>query len=513
MRACVVLDVGVIVDCVILRRAERQSDFNYTTSIQTFETASNLNTAVNAQSAGPQLQSGLSGDHSFILSGPNTPRAAASSRGVSPRSANGVDPLEAVHYVVRTSMHPHVDLIAHEMDVVPFGFSSPSAVFAVRGRHLNIGLSRMVLEDGGVLVEKHGAGYLPLKEKQLANLIPTPQPHLLSKLPEQQEQARKARSDREGGPLSPLESAIANLRANPNVSMHTISELQLLPMLSASKPTLPLAVGTSIKCRRCGNSSRLFCAVVKRARYDCTYTVEYENDRSVERGVLHNDVLVLNDSCAEDVRVRDKVTFTVIRPRGAVHGEGVVTCAQGGNKFLVYGALHQEEHADGRDAGPAFPRYASRSNEDDDGEDSSPVLSPVSSSGGTGRQRPQRGRLFLLPRENIIHIAPHYTEALQSEHVDTLLPIFRALDEEGAGTVPWVAVVKFFSTSEYAGQPLTPSDWGMLHREVVSRHGAVRRAAAEHRSGLAGADAAVLDTQLTFSDFELIANRILNMKW
>lgn len=540
MRACVVLDVGVIVDCVILRRADRESDFMQTSgpilvqcSVKSVAAAGLAPARDDIFESNPLTPPALSGEHSLVLSSSSTPRAvtASSQRQLFPLSADAARVPEAVHYIVRTSLHPHVDLIAHEMDIVPFGFMSPSAVFAVRGRHVNLGLSRMVLEDGGALIERHLAPQL--KEKKLASLIPTPQQHLLSKLPEMQEKSRQARAEREGGPLSPLATAIANLKANAMVSTHNISELQLLPMLSAAKPTLPLAVGSAIKCRRCGNSSRLFAATVVSARYDCTYVVRYELDQTVERGVLHNDVLLLNDHCAEDIRVRDMVTFIVVRNKGTVYGDGVVTATPGGNQFVVYGQLHQDEdagvvsgrtspqHDDQHRAGSGGRRTDTPPSRNEDDE----TLSYSSSAGRytftSGHFQPQPPpqaapppqKLYLLPRENIVHIAPHYSEALHSDHGGTLLPIFRMLDEEGVGTVPWVAVVKFFSQSEYAGQPLTPSDWGMLHRQVVSRHGAVRRAASEHRSGQAGADAAVLDTQLTFADFELVANRILNMKW
>lgn len=544
MRACVVLDVGVIADCVILRRADRESEFKQTTTPQFVQcsersvVAAGLLHTTTARDdffeSNPLTPPALSGEHSLVLSNSSTPRAttAASHRHLfgSAAALELTRQPEAIHYIVRTSLQPHVDLIAHEMDIVPFGFMSPSAVFAVRGRHVNLGLSRMVLEDGGALIERHFAPQL--KEKSLAPLISTPQKLHLSKLPEMQEKARQTRAEREGGPLSPLAAAISSLKSNSNVSTHNLAELQLLPMLSAAKPTLPLPVGASIKCRRCGNSARLFAATVLSARYDCTYVVKYENDLTIERGVLHNDVFLLSDNGAEDIRVRDTVTFMVLRNKGAVYGDGVVTSTPGGKKFMVYGQLHLDEepthlsshlnddqlthHRGGRTDSPT-----SRNDEEDS-------LSYASSQGRftfSGlplqyqQQQPSPYKLYLLPRENIIHIAPHYTEALHSSSSNshgggTLLPIFRMLDEEGAGTVPWVAVVKFFSQSEYAGQPLTPSDWGMLHREVVrSRHGAVRRAANEHRSGLAGADAAVLDTQLTFADFELVANRILNMKW
>jgi hypothetical protein len=531
MRACVVLDVGVIADCVILRRADRESDFKQTTaplfiqcSRSTVAAAGLLPTREDFFESNPLTPPALSGEHSLVLSNSSTPRAAVSPRAFGSTAAlDAMRQTEAVHYIVRTSLHPHVDLIAHEMDIVPFGFTSPSAVFAVRGRHVNLGLSRMVLEDGGALIERHVAPQL--KEKSLAPLIPTPQKHLVSKLPEMQEKARLTRAEREGGPVSPLAAAIASLKANTGVSTHNISELQLLPMLSAAKPILPLPVGASIKCRRCGNSTRLFAATVLSARYDCTYVVKYESDSVVERGVLHNDVLLLSDKGAEDIRVRDSVTFMVLRSKGAVHGDGVVTSTPGGRKYMVYGNLHNDDEPAASSSHSFEDQQRGRTETPPSRIEEEDSLSYASSAGrytftgvpGLTQPTPSvptsQYKLYLLPRDNIVHIAPHYSEALYSNHGGTLLPIFRMLDEEGAGTVAWVAVVKFFSQSEYAGQPLTPSDWGMLHREVVSRHGAVRRAAPEHRSGLAGADAAVLDTQLTFSDFELVANRILNMKW
>jgi len=395
------------------------------------------------------------------------------------------------------------------MDIVPFGFHAPSEVFAVQGRHLNKGSALMVLDDGSVLLEKYptrATAMTSVVETTLAFLLPTPPALLLSTLGARQEKTRQARAEREGGPLSAVAAAIASAKAKQSVVTHTMSEVQLLPMLSADKPTPPLCVGSCVKVRRRGDATRLFMGVVLSARYNCTYSVRYDGDKEVEHGILHNDVLLVSAAGAEDVGVRDKVTFAVLRKGVLVHGSGVVAVAQGEGHYVVYGNLVSPD-----DDGVGIWNHKGGGNGENaavhSGSDSDD--NPHHSLEDAQRQAVQP---FLMHRQNIVHVAPKYLEALHSEHADALLPLFRALDEEGTGTVPWVSVVRFFSQSEYAGQPLTPTDWNRLHHEIVAMHSTIT-VTDTHRGGMSMVDAAVLDTSLTYGEFEFVANRILNMKW
>lgn len=495
MRACVLLDVGVIVDCVILRRLPLESEFGHSAGA-----GGGSSPRLKHVTSDLAATSILSAEASMVLSAlpsqnptpTTTPRMMNDEHGRSkPTSAE-----PSIRYAVRTSVHPHRDTIVDHRDVVPFGFHSPSLVFAVRGRQLNVGMSVMVLDDGSVLAERYPRNLQGSAETKLAFLLPTPPDALLSKLGEKQEKSRQARAESEGGPLAALASAIAAAKNRRNVRTCTMSEVQLLPMLSATSPTPPLCVGTQVKVRRRANPNRLYHATVLRAAYDCSYTVQYDCDKEVERAVLHNDVLVVSTAGAEDVTVRDKVTFAVTRSDSSIrYGEGVVVLALGNQQYDVYGRLLQPSGDD-----EALS----------DGERcTSETPTAPADRASPSQDKPRR---YTLHRSNITHVAPKFVEALHSEHAATLLPIFRRLDEDEAGTVSWAATVRFFNQSEYAGQPLSPADWSRLHRDLLATRGSVP-AVELHLGSLTAVDAAVLDTVLSYTEFEYVATRILKLKW
>jgi hypothetical protein len=121
----------------------------------------------------------------------------------------------------------------HRLDVCPFGWCSPSRIFAVPGRHTNLGI--VVRFDPDLCVF-----------------------HLM------------------------CPDSGADVTA-------VLGELELLPALAGDQPTVPLPVGARIVARRYGRRA-LAAGEVVAANGDLTYTLRYDSDGVVEDNVLHRDV-------------------------------------------------------------------------------------------------------------------------------------------------------------------------------------------------------------------------------
>jgi hypothetical protein len=170
-----------------------------------------------------------------------------------------------VTFVVRPAHKTYTDTLCHNMDLLPFGFHSPTQVFSRIGRHTNCGVMQSV---------------------DLSNMRFTVSPS-----PESMGQPIAKMSAALGDVLKRSRKSFRNYRKrsdNNHVFGRSLGELQLLPSLSRINPTPPLPVGTLVWARRF-NSIGLCRGVVAAAKYDCTYTIIYE-DHFVDVGMLHADV-------------------------------------------------------------------------------------------------------------------------------------------------------------------------------------------------------------------------------
>jgi hypothetical protein len=173
-----------------------------------------------------------------------------------------------VTFVVRPAHNLYTDTTCHDMDLLPYGYFSPTQIFSKIGRHTNFGLVQSV---------------------DLASMRFSVQPS-----PESMGQPLTKMSGALGDVLKKSRKSFRSLRRrldnNMQVFSRLLGELQLLPSLSRLCPTPPLPVGTIVWARRF-NCIGLCRGVVAAAKYDCTYVIIYD-DGMVDINVLHGDVQV-----------------------------------------------------------------------------------------------------------------------------------------------------------------------------------------------------------------------------
>lgn len=543
MRACAITNVGVVVDCMIMRPA---TDDQIPLSAMHQEAAAAAKNDALSLAASRLCLSISSQESSSPI---ETPRPLSDNRSSSSPAVSE----KQYYYRVCLATDPNREVTVHSNDLLPFGFESPTELFSKIGRHTTKGLvSKPVnTEQGIVTVIPYpssssyssgggGGGDTLPQESRLARLRP-PIPYSMTY--ESKQAAREGNLTKPQAATSRRLSLKARRASSTGAvdSLHQsffMPEVQLLPMLSASRPTSLLPVGTAVLARRSGVPSPLTEeGVICRSYYSGVYDVMFE-DGQVERHVLHNDVCRRPTPAAppssfshtlptvqsmkqqvgeeEDVRPRDRVTVTLTltdkdnNTTDDTFGAIVVTCC-GGGWYTVWRRAARPEIITA-----AAPLSAHRG--------ASPHATPPPPPGLIGllllgEEPPHASStssseciLQRVSREAIVHIAPTYEDSFGSPYASALLPIFRTLDVQRTGRVAWYSVVKLLNQSEWGGQPITTAQWTALHSEVAGKRDGT--SAAELFRSSRGVQEAVRDTEtLSFAEFEYLVSRIVNMKW
>ena len=171
-----------------------------------------------------------------------------------------------VRYVVRPAHRAYTDTECHHMDLLPYGYQSPTQIFSRVGRHTNCGL-----------VQSFDAESMQFAVAASPESSGQPVMRLTAALGEVVRKSRKS-----------FRMYSRRRSEHLHATGRALGELQLLPSLSRLNPTPPLPVGSVVWARRFG-SFGLCKGVITAARYDCSYTIAYDDGQS-DVGMLHGDV-------------------------------------------------------------------------------------------------------------------------------------------------------------------------------------------------------------------------------
>nr|CCC90662.1 unnamed protein product [Trypanosoma congolense IL3000] len=380
-----------------------------------------------------------------------------------------------VHYECRAVKRPLPQRIFHHFDVLPFGMACPSAVFSVLGRHTNRGLV-VGLTHGGIFVVRpyplgeplklvpRGADRKQLREEDiLAISVASRSPIVKEEISkfircaDHYAQAEKSKANicRDYCASSSSSDASVNdsntkaTNVYEDIEYYALKDLQLPPMLAVHDPIPPLRVGSRVIARRCCCIDTLHIARVCKVNYNVTYTLEYEADGAIERGVLHNDVHLLDEQGAEHCSVRDQVTVVLYDQEPAL----IIECC-GDEKYGVV-----------LDHNPGQAVYVNRS--------------------------------------NIVFIAPLLKDALYSDPV--ILQWFRDLDPMNTGVVEWKDVRHLILGFEGYGAKLEFKKIGEIQRDLCLRVGQV------NSQMLRSIPVQTEEMKLHYSEFEYVILRAKNL--
>ncbi|EPY33704.1 hypothetical protein STCU_02062 [Strigomonas culicis] len=353
---------------------------------------------------------------------------------------------------------PIAQKVFHTADVLPFGIHSPSTVFSYIGRHTNKGLVVGLSADRQILVKPYttsDSGALRVEwQKGDADALGAqkvaPNPLFLEKVSAVSKSAqvlhdtriflegcvRRAKGEMVPQASSDDSSNITSLNGEEKESSKTLFEsrvlmflsnqdwqafrpgaLQLTEPLNDQHPTPPLRVGSKVLARRYGCDSTLFAATIVGVEYDVSYSILYEADGTVEMDVLHNDVVLLDESDAEVCTVRDRVLIALQKQLTAI----IIACHGNGEYTAIL-----EENPD---------------------------------------------ESIHINAKQIIYVTPLMVEALYSN--EDVVQWFKMLDPGGTGSVAWKDVRSLLLSMDGYGEAFSFAKVGEMQKELCIRLGKV----------------------------------------
>ncbi|CBH11371.1 hypothetical protein, conserved [Trypanosoma brucei gambiense DAL972] len=495
MNAAVVTNVGVVVDVVIVARclddAElagvegRGSSLESTTDvIKGASTSFSVFSSRKSSSRGVYFitDGNASVTHTNIGDGTGMTSCDSSDLLSIPVASSILN--DDVHYECRAVKRPLPQCIFHHFDVLPFGVISPSAVFAVLGRHTNRGLVTAITTEGLFVVRRYASG-APLKitprgldrkrvTEEDVEIISTFSKSdavdmdiktfmsIARQYKERYDESNSGNADNynqdTGRTLDSSngseclfsdESENGKWRTPEDIEYCALRELQLAPSLALHDPVPPLRVGSRVIARRSCSGISLHIARVCRVNYDVTYTLVYESDGATETGVLHNDVHLLDESEAEQCSVRDNVTVILHKQRPAV----IIECCGDENYRVI---IDQN-----------------------------------------------RNQAVSIKGSNIVFVAPLLKEALYADPV--ILRWFRELDRTRAGVVEWKDVRHLILSWEGYDTERTFRKIGEAQRDLCLRLGCMEPQLMKR------VPVQMDEMQLRFPEFEYVILRLKNL--
>ncbi|CAD2217019.1 hypothetical protein AGDE_11860 [Angomonas deanei] len=247
--------------------------------------------------------------------------------------------------------------------------------------------------------------------------------------------------------LSVKEMERLYLSYDPNIVSVKQPTLDLLPQLDRTSHHPPFRVDTQVLARRFGCGTCLFPARIVATQYDCTYTLQYE-DGGCDFGVLHCDILPVDESEAEPCSVRDMLFVSIQRQ----HHVTVVECCGNGR---YRGVLVDEP-----------------------------------------------GTVVEFRKENIMYITPLLCEALFSDN--NIVNWFLKLDSNRSGGVAWKDVRHLLLNLEGFGKPLSFAEVGAMQRDLCIISGRMEP------QFLSKIPVQEEEMRLNFHEFEIILLKALN---
>ncbi|CBZ24047.1 hypothetical protein, conserved (pseudogene) [Leishmania mexicana MHOM/GT/2001/U1103] len=249
----------------------------------------------------------------------------------------------------------------------------------------------------------------------------------------------------------------------------TLAELQLPPTLALHEPVPPLRVGTRVVARRLGCSEVLHMGTVLAVSFDVTYTIHYDADGGIDKGVLHNDVHMLHAGDEGAAQGRQRPRHQCARERGrepcTVRDQVIVEVAQRPQQAVVMAALGSGRYQVAVATAPVPLTEVEACH----------VLSVVPVLVGA------------------VFAPPHH------------LTLFRQLDTTGTGHVSWKDMRHFILSWEGFGQPLSFRRLGEIQRDMCICKGSMGPQLLSKIPVQEEGD------QLSFQDFEYVLLRAENL--
>ncbi|KAK7201837.1 hypothetical protein NESM_000250700 [Novymonas esmeraldas] len=256
----------------------------------------------------------------------------------------------------------------------------------------------------------------------------------------------------------------------PREVLYTLADLQLPPPLALHGPVPPLRVGARVIARRFGCVSVLHIGTVIAVSFDVAYTIRYDADGGVDKGVLHSDVHVYHTIDDGDARPhRRRASHQLAREYATeqctVRDHVVVEVAQRPQHAVVMAALGSGRYHIAVAAAPV--------------------------------------PLIEVDSRQVLSVAPVLEGAVFAD--PSHLSLFRRLDVTGCGHVSWKDVRHLILSWEGFGHPLSFQRLGELQRDMR-----IRKRSVEPQL-LSKVPVQEEEQQLTFRDFEYVLMRAENL--